>query len=123
MEVLLDSSFIISCLVKKIDFLSQLKEKGFKVVIPREVIQELKDLTTKKELSRGERTAIKIGLELFSSKDVKKIGFGEKKVDDMLIKKGKEGVYIATLDNGIKRQVKNKIIIQSAKKEIGIERS
>ncbi len=44
MEVILDSSFIISCVKRKIDFISQLEEKGFKVLVAREVLQELKDM-------------------------------------------------------------------------------
>ena len=123
MEVLLDTNFIISCILKKIDFLFQLQEQGFKVVVPREVIQELKDLRLDNKLSHEERTAIKIALELLSSKKIKKTTIGMGKVDALLIKKGREGVYIATLDNEIKRQVPNKIVIFNSQKRIGIERS
>ncbi len=122
MEALLDTNFIMSCIVKKIDFLSQLEEKGFKVVVPREVLQEFKDLKKESKISHEERTAIDIALQMLSSKDIKKITIGQGKVDDLLIKKGQEGVYIATLDNGIKRKVPNKIVIFSSKKEVGVER-
>ena len=121
MEVILDTNFIISCILKKIDFLAQLEEQGFKVVVPREVIQELKDLRLNNKTSRGERSAIDVALEMFSSKRIKKISFGQGKVDEQLIKKGKEGVYIASLDREIKRQVPNRIVIFDAKKGIGIE--
>lgn len=123
MEVLLDTNFIISCILRKIDFLSQLKEIGFKAVIPKKVIQELKDLRLSSKTSREERVAIDVAMEIISSKEIKKMTMGIGKVDDMLIKKGKEGVYIATLDNEIKRQVPNKIVIFSSQKRIGIERS
>ena len=122
MKALLDTNFIISCIVKKIDFLSQLEEKGFKVVVPREVLQEIKDLKRESKISHEERTAIDIALQMLSSKDIKKITIGQGKVDDLLIKKGQEGVYIATLDNDIKRKVPNRIVIFSSKKEVGIER-
>lgn len=122
MEVILDTNFIISCIVKKIDFLTQLREKGFKVIVPREVLQELKDLKVNSRISHDEREAIDVALQMLSSKDVKKTSIGEGKVDDLLIKKGKQGVHIATLDNGIKRKVPNRIVILSAKKEIGVER-
>ena len=118
----MDTNFIMSCIVKKIDFLSQLEEKGFKVVVPREVLQEFKDLKKESKISHEERTAIDIALQMLSSKDIKKITIGQGKVDDLLIKKGQEGVYIATLDNGIKRKVPNKIVIFSSKKEVGVER-
>lgn len=121
MEVLLDSSFIISCIMKKIDFLSQLEGMGFKIVVLREVIQEMKDLKFKR-ISHEEKVAIDLALEMFASKKVKKTTIGEGRVDDLLIKKGKEGVHIATLDNGIKRKVPNRIVILSATKGLGVER-
>ena len=121
MEVLLDSSFIISCIMKKIDFLSQLEGMGFKIVVLREVIQEMKDLKFRR-ISHEERVAIDLALEMFAFKKVKKTTIGEGRVDDLLIKKGQEGVHIATLDNGIKRKVPNRIVILSATKGLGVER-
>ena len=122
MEVLIDTNFIISCIIKKIDFLSQIEEKGFKAVIPKEVIDELKDLKFKKGQSREDKEAIEVALSLFSSKRINKMSLGVNKVDNGLIKKGKEGIYLATLDREIKRQVPNRIVILDAKNEIGIER-
>ena len=46
MQVLLDSSFIISCVRDRIDFISQLEEQGFTPVVPREVLQEGKFIAT-----------------------------------------------------------------------------
>ena len=122
MEVILDTNFIISCIMKKIDFLSQLEEKGFKVVVPLEVLQELKGLRLSSKASHEERIAIDVALEMAASKRIKSITLGERKVDDALIEKGKKGIYIATLDSGIKRNVPNKIVIFNAKKEVGVER-
>lgn len=122
MEVILDTSFIVSCLKRGIDFMKDLKELGFKVIVPREVVQELKDLKQKSGQSREERTSIDVALEIFSSKEINKVGFGEGKVDDILIKKGMEGAYIATLDRGIKRKIKNRVVILDARNSIGIER-
>ena len=122
MEALLDTNFIISCILKKIDFLGELEGMGFKVLLPREVLQELKDLK-KERTSHDERVAIGVAFKLFSSsKRVKKTTLGNNIVDDALIEKGKDGFYIATLDNGIKRQVPNRVIIDSAKMGLKIER-
>ena len=121
MEVILDSSFIISCVRDRIDFLTQLEEQGFKVVIPREVMQEMKDLRNRKGSSHDERLAIDVALEMFSNKKVKKVGIGKGKVDEALIKKGKTGTYIATLDKEIKRQVPNRVVIFSAQGKVGVE--
>ncbi len=123
MEVLLDTSFILSCIRKRIDFLSQLKDLGFKVVVPREVLEELKDLRKSGRESREDRTAIAVALKMFELNKVKKTGLGSGGVDSGLIEKGKKGIYIATLDAAIKRSVPNKIVIFDSKKSVGILRS
>jgi rRNA-processing protein FCF1 len=122
MEAILDTNFIISCIRKRIDFLSQLEEMGFKPVVPREVIEELKDLKKRPGESFEDRTSIGIAFRMFDDKKIKKITLGSGKVDDMLIKKGKEGVYIATLDAVIKRSVPNKIVISEARNALEIVR-
>lgn len=122
MEVLIDTNFIISCLLKKIDFLEELRTMGFKPVVPREVLEEMKDLKRNSKTSHEERIAINLALQLFEDKKIKKMKLGKKKVDDGLIEKGRAGIYIATLDNGIKRNIPNKIVILSAQKKLGIER-
>ena len=127
MNVLLDTNFIISCIRKNIDFISQLEEKGFNVILPKEVFEELKDLKKNIKESHPDRVAIGIAFELFEKRKVKKMTLGgtairKIHVDEALIHKGKDGFYIATLDNAIKRSVPNKVIILNSKNEIGIER-
>ena len=121
MEVILDSSFIISCIRERIDFLAQLEEQGFKPVVPREVLQEMKDLMKSNRASHEDRVAIKVAFEIFENRKVKKMSFGDGKVDDYLIEKGKAGAYIATLDRGIKREVPNRIVIFKAQGRVGVE--
>ena len=122
MEVLLDTNFIISCLLKKIDFVDEFVKLGLVPVLPREVLEELKDLKKDSKMSRKEREAIEIAFQIFEQRKLKKIKIGGSNVDDGLIKKGREGIYIATLDNEIKRKVPNKIVILSARKTLGLER-
>ena len=121
MQVLLDSSFIISCVRERIDFLTQLEEQGFTPVVPREVLQEMKDLRTSSRASRNDRQAIDVALDIIAQKGVKKIGLGTGKVDDWLIKRGQEGIFIATLDKGIKKRVPKKIVIFKAQNRVGVE--
>lgn len=121
MEVLLDSSFIISCVKKRIDFLDELSNLGFKPVLPREVMQEMKDLRAKK-ISREEREAIDIAFEMFEKTKIKKMSVGGRFADDGLIAHGKKGIYIATLDREIKNKVPNKILIESGKDSLKVVR-
>lgn len=111
MKVILDTNFIISCLKRKIDFGEELHNLGFKILIPKEVIEELKDL--RKDVGHNTRSLIDIGLEIIENENFEKIKLGGKNVDFGLIKKGKE-FYIATLDSAIKNKVPNKIIISDA---------
>ena len=122
MEVILDTNFIISCMLKRIDFMEQLGNLGFVVKIPKEVIEELKDLKNdNKKTSRKEREIINVALSWLEEKKVKKIKLGGK-VDLKLIERGKEGIYIATLDNGIKREIPNKVVINNAAGRIEVAR-
>jgi len=122
MEVILDSSFIISSVKNKVDFLTELEMKGFKIAIPREVLQELKDLKLKTR--HEERTAINLALEMFEreSKRINKIKLGKRTVDEGLIFAGRKGMYIATIDNAIKKSVPNKVTLSDVTKGIVIER-
>jgi len=119
MKVLLDTSFIVSCIKERIDFLSQLEDQGFQVVVPNEVFEELKDI--KKKVSHESRIAIDVAFDLFQKEKVKKMTLGGKNVDEGLIKKGNDGYYIATLDSGIKNKVPNRIVLFKGKKGVGIE--
>jgi len=122
MEVLLDTNFIVSCLMKRIDFMGELEGFGFRVKVPREVLEELKDLRRGRKTSHQERIMIDVALEMLSNKGVKKMRLGEGRVDEGLIEKGKAGIYIATLDNGIKREIPNKVIINNSKRGLEVVR-
>jgi len=123
MEVLLDTNFIISCVRKNIDFISELEGMGFKVILPNEVFEEMKDLKKRSGTSHADRSAIKVAFEIFEKQKIKKITIGSGKVDDMLVKKGANGYYIATLDAQIKRNVPNRVVINDAAKRVEVERS
>jgi len=71
MEVLLDSNFIISCVKRKIDFVSELELLGLKTLLPREVVQELKDLRLNSK--HDDRVAINVALEMFGNTKLKKL--------------------------------------------------
>src|SRR3989338_2242113 len=121
MEVLLDSNFIISCVKRKIDFVSELELLGLKTLLPREVVQELKDLRLNSK--HDDIVAINVALEMFGNTKLKKIKLGTGKVDEKLIDMGKKGAYIASLDAYIKRSVPNRVVISNSANKLIIERS
>jgi rRNA-processing protein FCF1 len=120
MDVFLDTNFIISCIRRKIDFIEELKVLGFKPVLLREVYQELKDLRL--NVSSEEKSAIEVAIKIFEKNEIKKGTIGNVSVDMGLIEKGRLGHYIATLDAAIKRQIKNRVIINNSKNNIEVER-
>jgi rRNA-processing protein FCF1 len=122
MEVLLDTNFIISCVIRRIDFINELETLGFRVKVPREVLQEMKDLKKELGVSHKERAAIDVAFALFGETNIKKMKLGGKNVDGGLIARGKEGYYIATLDKEIKLSVPNRVVILGAKNKLGVER-
>jgi len=122
MEVILDTNFIISCIRKRIDFIGELGDLGFRIAVPREVLQELKDLKRDGKMSHDGRVAIDVAFELLQGRGVKKMKVGGRTVDEGLITKGREGAYIATLDSAVKREVPNRVVISNSKKGIIIER-
>ena len=122
MEVVLYSSFIVSCVKRNIDFVGKLRGLGFKVLLPREVMQEIKDLKLKTK-AREDKVAVELALQILNeNKDIKKMTIGTGRVDNELIKLGKAGAYVATLDNFIRRSVPNRVVINNAKNNIEVER-
>lgn len=121
MEVLLDANFVVSCVKKKIDFVSELETLGFKVLLPKEVFEEIKDL--KNNSDPATRVAVNVALEMFSKRKIKNVALGKKPVDLGLIEFGRNGAYIATLDTQIKRQVPNRVVISESGNKLVIERS
>jgi len=111
-KVVLDTSFILSCVEKKIDFFDQLELNGVKVIIPKQVISELNGL------SKSNNSA-KISLQIIKENKFKEIDLKSKKVDRAIINlanKNKD-LIIASLDREIKENVENqKFIIRGAKK-------
>jgi rRNA-processing protein FCF1 len=121
MEAILDTNFIVSCVKKKIDFINELEGQGFKVLLPKEVFEEIKDL--KLNSDRATKVACDVALEIFRKRKVKNVTLGDRQVDEGLIEFGKKGAYIATLDGQIRRQIPNKIGISEAGNNILVERS
>ena len=110
MEVLLDTSFILSAIRNKIDIFEELQE--YQILIPKQVINELTGLAKNK-------SEAKLALKLIQKNKPKIQKLEGKNTDNAIINYAKNNpeIIIATLDREIKRKIKNpKIIIQGKKK-------
>ena len=114
-QVILDTSFILSCVKQKIDFMEDLKNMGLSILIPMQVFVELE----------GKAKSIKtaeLGLTILKNTNFQKIDLKTKNVDEGLIAYGKKNkdVFIATLDREIKKKGDNSNIVIRQKKRLEV---
>jgi len=117
-KAVLDTNFILTCVKQKIDFLDEIKFRGIEILIPEEVLEEIKRITDfGKKLHFRENA--KLALKILDKGEFKKIKLGTAEVDKGLInfaEKNKD-VIIATLDRELKRKIKKpKLVIRGKKK-------
>ncbi len=110
-QIILDSSFILTCIKQKIDFFEELV--GEQILLPEQVINEIKNL--KNPISN-------LALKLFEKNKFEKIDIGKGHVDKRIIKFAKENpkTIIATLDKEIKNKTKNQKLIIRGKKKLEV---
>lgn len=106
-QVILDTSFILSAVAKKIDFFDKIGDLGLQPVVPEQALRELKGL------------GAHLALEVLGKRKFSIVSFPGKDADAAIIafaKKNPEAI-IATLDAGLKRKTKNrKLVIRGQKK-------
>jgi rRNA-processing protein FCF1 len=121
-QVLLDTNFMITSVKEKIDFFDKLERLGFKILIPKQVINELKIIVASKKKLRIRRDA-KLILKILEKKkgrfrrvDLAKYG---KNTDNKIKGFGDKHrkIVIATLDKELKKKIQNpKLVIRERKK-------
>ncbi len=117
-KVLLDTNFILTCVKQKIDFFEEIKFMGIQILIPHQVINEIKKVASSKQKLKSRENAI-LALKLLEKNKFKKIDIGKGHVDKTIIKFTKENkeVIVATLDREIKKKIKGqKLVIRNKKK-------
>jgi rRNA-processing protein FCF1 len=124
MRVLLDTNFLLTCAKQKVDFASliaeQIEEK-LEWIVPEEVIAELEDLSTRKEMKGKDKDAAKLALVLADKMSYELVRLNNKNVDVGIANfiKGKL-ITLATLDKGLKKRVDNTLIVISDKRQVKI---
>jgi rRNA-processing protein FCF1 len=120
-KVVLDTSFILSAIKYKIDFLDDIKFLGLTPLIPKQVLNELKNIIDSKKKLRFKDNA-KLALKILNKKSLKKIDIKYKNVDNGIInyaKKNKTAI-IATMDKELKSKVPNQKLVIRAMKRLEI---
>ena len=117
-KVLLDTSFILSAVRNRLDFYEELANLGHLVLIPKEVISEIRRIKYSSKALRVKEEAT-LALKLIEYGNYKKISCPGKYVDSGIKNylKSHSEVVLATVDRDLKKSVKNrKIVIRNKKK-------
>jgi len=103
----LDTNFLVYSAKQNIDFVGELKAKGFtRFLIPRSVLNEL--IALAKSLKGRERLAAKLAMEIVNS-EVFTIVETNKKADDALLEVcEKEGAMLFTNDRSLIKRAKKR---------------
>ena len=121
-QAILDTNFILSCVKQKIDFFGDLPNMGLEILIPTQVIEEIKRVanSTKKLRFRDDARLAQVILE---KNKFKEIDIRGKYVDRGLIKYATEHprLIVATLDKEIKDKLRNSKLIIRGKKKLELQ--
>jgi len=122
MKVLLDTSFIITCVRQKIDFFNELELEGFKIIIPKQIVEELEKVSNKKNKKLKHRENAVLALKILKKNKFSSPNLGKKYVDKLIIKYAKEHpkIIVATLDSELKKKLKNKKLVIREKKRLEV---
>lgn len=117
-KAILDTNFILTCVKQKIDFLDEIKFMGIMILIPEEVLNEIKKIMNSGKKLHFRENA-RLALKILNKNRFKKIKLDATDVDKGLVifaKKNKD-VIIATLDKKLKEKIKKpKLVIRGKKK-------
>jgi rRNA-processing protein FCF1 len=116
-KVLLDTSFILSCIRNKIDFFEEIPLMGIQMIIPEEVILEV-------ERFKDRKTEADVALAMINQNHDKfeKIELGKGHVDSKIIEyaNNKNDFIVGTLDKEIKEKLNGKSMVIREKKRLEI---
>ena len=120
-QVLLDTNFIISCARQRIDFFEQIPLMGMEILIPKQVIDEIK-LLSKSRDGALVREGGDLAMKLLNRNKFTLMKLRRNDVDKGIIELGEDDpdLIIATLDKKLKEQIKNHKMIIVGRKKLGI---
>jgi len=121
-QAILDTNFILTCVKQKIDFFRDIPNMGVQILIPKQVIEEIKRVanSTKKLKFRDDA---KLATVILEKNKFQEIDIRGKYVDKGLIKYATEHprLVVATLDKDIKSKVINSKLVIRGKKKLELQ--
>ncbi|MBU1136386.1 MAG: PIN domain-containing protein [Nanoarchaeota archaeon] len=121
MEILLDTNFVLTCVKEKLDFLET--RKFGKVVIPKQVLNELEKLEKKTNGRNSENAELALRIIKDNKEEIEFVELDGKFADSGIVKYAENNdVVVATLDRELKKKLrgKAKIVVIRGRKKIEI---
>lgn len=120
-NVLLDTSFILMAIRENIDFIEDITFMGLTILIPAQVIEELKAIAKSKQKLKF-RDEAALALRIVDIPSLSKVVLKNKNVDSGIVMFAKENpeAIIATMDKELKSRIKNQKLVVRAKKKLEI---
>lgn len=117
-KVLLDTSFILTAVRENIDFIEEITFLGLEIIVPEQVIDELKGIAKSKTLKSRSEAAL--ALRIVDIPSLSRVALKGKNVDSGIVNFSKEnpGAVIATMDKELKSRIKNQKLVVRAKKKL-----
>ena len=123
MKVILDTNFLIYCAKEKLDYIEALRDllnENYDLVVPEQVIKELKSLKGDKlkKVSGKDKAATDLALQLLDINKIKKIKPIGKSVDEAIINLANQDKknIVCTLDREMRHTLGRVILINRGKK-------
>jgi rRNA-processing protein FCF1 len=123
MKVIFDTNFLIYCAKNKLDYveeLSKLINESHELVVPMQVVEELKKLKDDKwkKVSGKDKQACSLALQLLKANKVKQVKVEGKTVDEGIINLANEDKknIVCTLDREMRHILGRVILINRMKK-------
>ena len=118
---ILDTNFILSCVKQKIDFFEEIPFQGMRLIIPEEVIEEIKKIAVSGKKLHFRRNA-ELALKILEKNQFETIKLGSSNVDKSLAEyvKNQKNIVLATLDEEIKRKIKKSLLVIRKRKRLEI---
>ena len=123
-KVILDTNFLIYCSENKVDYTAGIMEimaEGYELVVPKQVVEELKDIAEKsKKLS--DRSAAFLALKLLEHNKINIIEARGTHADEAILNLVRMGSIVATLDLELRKKLRNsRIIVIKGIKKVAFE--
>jgi len=120
MKVIFDTNFLVYCAKEKLDYIEEmgnLLNEDYELVVPAQVIEELKKLKENTKKGRDKRAA-DLGLQLLEKNKIKIVNPKGESVDDAIINLSKENKknIVATLDREMRGILGRVILINRGKR-------